>query len=100
MKGGDLDISFYLAGPQPTGVIASTYKEREGFNEFTVEVEGEYQLCFDNSFSTFSEKVVYFELYSETEDMLFEEYFGKDKKWKEEEMELSMDLMRVCCDAI
>ena len=75
-------------------MIASTYKEMDGYHDFDVEVEGEYQLCLDNTFSTFSEKIVYFEVFWESEDDMFKEYFKDEDPTGD--VETSVAFMRVC----
>lgn len=63
---GDLDISFELA--EPIGrIIFADYKKSENVHRHEARVEGDYRICFDNSFSTFNKKTVFFELAVENE---------------------------------
>ncbi|XP_050314002.1 transmembrane emp24 domain-containing protein 5-like [Anthonomus grandis grandis] len=58
---GDLDISFYLA--EPTGrILVADFKKAEKHHIVQIDKTGEYKFCFDNSFSTFNTKTVYFEI--------------------------------------
>lgn len=43
------------------------YKRSENIHRVYAEKEGDYQFCFDNSFSTFNSKTIFFELIIETE---------------------------------
>ncbi|KAK5166464.1 uncharacterized protein LTR77_008007 [Saxophila tyrrhenica] len=75
----DAKIAFYFAvqsggsfdspGPQQgrERVIMEGEKERQGDFVFTATEVGEYRFCFDNSVSTFSDKVVDFEITVENE---------------------------------
>jgi len=63
IAGGELDISFWLNSPS-NRVIINEFKKNIGQNHFKAEEDGEYRLCFDNSFSRFAQKQVFFYLYS------------------------------------
>lgn len=76
---GDLDVNFELV--EPTGrVIFADFKKSDNVHRHEVRVEGDYRFCFDNSFSTFNRKTVFFELYIESEDEQNqqEDEFGAD----------------------
>uniref|UniRef100_A0A336K2L2 CSON013228 protein n=1 Tax=Culicoides sonorensis TaxID=179676 RepID=A0A336K2L2_CULSO len=63
---GDLDISFSIA--DGTGLILQTdYKRSENIHRINVKKDGSYRFCFDNGFSSFNRKTVFFELIIETE---------------------------------
>ncbi|QIX01584.1 hypothetical protein AMS68_007101 [Peltaster fructicola] len=71
-SGGAFDIDYIVHGPSPTEpgkeiVILSGEKERQGDYVFTANAAGEYRFCFDNNLSTFSEKIVDFEITVEDE---------------------------------
>ncbi|KPJ18792.1 Transmembrane emp24 domain-containing protein 5 [Papilio machaon] len=70
---GELDISFQLADPVGR-VIVADYKKPENAHRHTSYLEGDYRFCFDNSFSTFSQKTVFFDLMIETEDSPEKDY--------------------------
>ncbi|KAL1463240.1 hypothetical protein WDU94_015013 [Cyamophila willieti] len=58
------DISFQLRSH--TGrTILEDFKLTDKTHEHVVDEEGIHEFCFDNTFSTFSEKVVFFEIYIE-----------------------------------
>ena len=54
----------------------------------TVKSDGDYRVCFDNSISRFSSKIVFFEIIVESadggdgDDDLFDDIFGKDDKMR------------------
>lgn len=58
---GDLDISFELQNPHGHPIVTE-YKKSDNIHRFDVLVEGDYRYCFDNSFSSFNTKTVFFEL--------------------------------------
>lgn len=60
LDGAGLDVDFYIASP--TGqILYNDYRKSDGVH--TVETEdGDYMFCFDNTFSTVSEKIIFFEL--------------------------------------
>ncbi|XP_055911174.1 transmembrane emp24 domain-containing protein 1 [Eupeodes corollae] len=63
---GDLDISFTLS--EPVGlIIVSDFKKSENIHRYEAKKDGDYRFCFDNSFSTFNRKTVFFELVVEKE---------------------------------
>ncbi|ELW72614.1 55 kDa erythrocyte membrane protein [Tupaia chinensis] len=58
--GAGLDIDFHLASPEGKILV---FEQRKSDGVHTVETEvGDYMFCFDNTFSTISEKVIFFEL--------------------------------------
>lgn len=60
LDGASLDVDFYLIAPDGAIVLSET---RQSDGVHTVEtVDGDYQFCFDNTFSRLSEKVIFFEL--------------------------------------
>ncbi|KAI5365283.1 Putative transmembrane emp24 domain-containing protein [Septoria linicola] len=70
-SGGEFDIDYAVHGPdkQPgkEKIILDGQKERQGDYVFTATETGEYRFCFDNSMSTFADKVVDFEIAVENE---------------------------------
>ncbi|CAH1186863.1 unnamed protein product [Phyllotreta striolata] len=64
---GDLDINFRLI--DPTGrILLTDFKRSENNHRHDTVMEGDYRFCFDNSFSSFNTKTVFFELIIEGED--------------------------------
>ncbi|KAK6640060.1 hypothetical protein RUM43_008337 [Polyplax serrata] len=64
---GALDISFYLSAPDGR-IIVMDYKKADKSHRIDIKEDGDYKLCFDNRFSSFNTKTVYFELIIEAED--------------------------------
>ncbi|XP_075689314.1 transmembrane emp24 domain-containing protein 5 [Rhinoderma darwinii] len=60
LDGASLDIDFYLFSPNGDLLLS---EERQSDGVHTLEtVDGDYEFCFDNTFSHISEKVIFFEL--------------------------------------
>ncbi|CAF0877863.1 unnamed protein product [Didymodactylos carnosus] len=59
--GGDYDISFWLYSPV-NRLMQSDFKQRDGQHSLVLVETGDYRFCFDNSFSSFSQKQVYFSI--------------------------------------
>lgn len=60
LDGAGLDVNFYIVNPKNDILL---FEERRSDGVHTVETEdGDYMFCFDNTFSTISEKVIFFEL--------------------------------------
>ncbi|KAI0834576.1 emp24/gp25L/p24 family/GOLD-domain-containing protein [Hypoxylon sp. FL0890] len=66
-SGGSFDINYEVTGPGGK-VILDGEKERQGDFVFTANEIGEYKFCFDNAMSTYSEKLVDFEIAVEDEE--------------------------------
>lgn len=60
-SGGSFDIDYTVEGPF-NKVIMTGQKERQGDFVFTANVPGAYSFCFDNSASTFADKVIDIEI--------------------------------------
>lgn len=60
-SGGSFDVDYYIKSPDGK-IIVSEEKQRQGDYVFNANQVGEYEFCFDNSMSTFAEKVIDFEL--------------------------------------
>lgn len=64
---GEIDISFHLA--TPTGrIIVSDIKKPENSHRTEASEEGDYRMCWDNTFSHFNSKTVFFEIIVESDD--------------------------------
>ncbi|MBV96993.1 Transmembrane emp24 domain-containing protein 1, partial [Eschrichtius robustus] len=59
--GAGLDVDFTLESPQGV-LLVSESRKADGVHTVEPTEAGDYKLCFDNSFSTISEKLVFFEL--------------------------------------
>lgn len=77
IDGGDLDITFQMISP--TGkVLATDIRKEDGVHTVETPVDGAYQFCFDNGFSRMTDKVVFFEIF--TDDNF--DYDDYDEDWK------------------
>lgn len=64
---GDLDITFHLA--DPTGrILIADFKKSENNHRADAVMDGDYKFCFDNTFSSYNTKTIFFELIIENED--------------------------------
>lgn len=73
---GDLDISFSLHSPEGVRMVEE-YKKPDNIHRMTANSGGDHKFCFDNSFSMFNRKTVFFEIIVESEDDS-EDGWGKD----------------------
>lgn len=91
--GGDLDISFKIISPRGV-MLVKDEKRTDEVHTVTTPHGGVYSFCFDNSFSTVAEKMVYvdLDLAAADEDSWFRTLDGSDIAGKE----LQMDSIRVC----
>ena len=60
-SGGAFDIDYTVFGPNERSIMQGN-KERQGDFVFTANDVGQYRFCFGNEMSSFSEKVVDFEV--------------------------------------
>ncbi|KAI5480905.1 endosomal cargo receptor [Pseudohyphozyma bogoriensis] len=65
-SGGSFDIDWTVTDPKDTIVIEGE-RERQGDYIFTAYLVGEYSFCFNNDMSSFSEKLVDFDIMVESE---------------------------------
>uniref|UniRef100_G3Q4P1 GOLD domain-containing protein n=1 Tax=Gasterosteus aculeatus aculeatus TaxID=481459 RepID=G3Q4P1_GASAC len=61
IAGAGMDVDFTITSPDDVQLIAES-RRSDGVHVVEPTVEGDYQICFDNSFSRFSEKMVFFEI--------------------------------------
>lgn len=61
IQGGELDISFWIGTPS-NRVLYTELRKQGGQFQFKTDEVGEYRFCFDNSFSRFAYKQVFFYL--------------------------------------
>jgi len=73
ISGGDLDINFAVRDPNG-GIIITEHRKSDALHRVDVKYPGEYQLCFDNSFSTFQPKLVFFEVFEDTKETHADEF--------------------------
>ncbi|XP_058495380.1 transmembrane emp24 domain-containing protein 5 [Solea solea] len=60
LDGAGLDVDFFIFSPSGK-VLFSDYRKSDGVHTVETE-EGDYMFCFDNTFSSLSEKIIFFEL--------------------------------------
>ncbi|KAK5856172.1 hypothetical protein PBY51_007787 [Eleginops maclovinus] len=61
IAGSGLDVGFALISPSGYRLV-SDFRRSDGIHMVDSTEDGEYRLCFDNSFSKLSEKMVFFEV--------------------------------------
>ncbi|XP_046894621.1 transmembrane emp24 domain-containing protein 1a isoform X1 [Hypomesus transpacificus] len=61
IAGAGLDVGFTLISPSGYR-LASDFRRSDGIHTVEPTEDGDYRLCFDNSFSKLSEKMVFFEV--------------------------------------
>lgn len=72
IEGGELDITFYLLSPNHE-MLVKEERKMDGLHSLDVSEDGDYSLCFDNSFSHISDKTIFMDVLmdsnSEYEDL-------------------------------
>ncbi|XP_036943952.1 transmembrane emp24 domain-containing protein 1a isoform X2 [Acanthopagrus latus] len=61
IAGSGLDVGFTLISPSGFRLV-SDFRRSDGIHTVDATEDGDYRLCFDNSFSKLSEKMVFFEV--------------------------------------
>ncbi|XP_073350314.1 transmembrane emp24 domain-containing protein 1a [Pagrus major] len=61
IAGSGLDVGFTLISPSGYRLV-SDFRRSDGIHTVDATEDGDYRLCFDNSFSKLSEKMVFFEV--------------------------------------
>lgn len=96
--GAQLDINFQVMDEQDNMIISDSQRSNNRFF-FTPQVSGDYKICIDNSFSTISSKVVYFDYYSADQMDVFNKHERKPNPVLEakvaeavQEQEMIMDM--------
>lgn len=64
---GELDINFYVAGPLGQ-VLVQDLRRGEGSHRTTMSEEADYRICWDNTFSHFNSKTVFFGVMIESDE--------------------------------
>ncbi|KAG2461490.1 transmembrane emp24 domain-containing protein 5 [Polypterus senegalus] len=78
LDGAGLDVDFVLFSPSGD-ILATDHRKSDGIH--TVETQdGDYMFCFDNSFSSVSEKIIFFELILDNMEDGME---GDPEDWRE-----------------
>ncbi|XP_030646373.1 transmembrane emp24 domain-containing protein 1a [Chanos chanos] len=66
IAGSGLDVGFTIISPQGFRLV-SDFRKSDGIHMIDPTEEGDYRICFDNSFSKFSEKMVFVEVIMDTQ---------------------------------
>ncbi|XP_076823524.1 transmembrane emp24 domain-containing protein 1-like isoform X1 [Clavelina lepadiformis] len=61
IDGGDLDIDFRMNAPNGNKIVQE-FRRNDGIHTVDATMEGDYEICFDNGFSRFTKKTIYFEI--------------------------------------
>ena len=69
IEGGNYDVDIVLKSPSGAVIYQDQKKQYES-HEWMAEQTGEYRFCFSNEFSTFTHKIVYFDLQVGEEGLL------------------------------
>merc|ERR1711976_451542 len=81
IDGGDLDITFQMIDPKGK-ILATDIRKEDGLHTVDEPIDGAYQFCFDNGFSRLTDKVVFFEIFTDDFDY---DYDGEEWKPKKDE---------------
>ncbi|KAK2726985.1 hypothetical protein QYM36_007730 [Artemia franciscana] len=73
---GELDLDFQLISPSRRLIVSETRK-KYGTHRQTMDETGDYKACFDNSFSIYSAKSVFFEILIENDQDESKEIWGE-----------------------
>jgi hypothetical protein len=76
ITGGNYDVDMELVAPGGQLLYKESKKQYDSFT-WTADSKGEYRFCFSNEFSTFTHKVVYFDLEVGDEDAPLGPDFGE-----------------------
>uniref|UniRef100_A0A1A8FAE2 Transmembrane emp24 protein transport domain containing 5 n=1 Tax=Nothobranchius korthausae TaxID=1143690 RepID=A0A1A8FAE2_9TELE len=68
LDGAGLDVDFFISSPSGH-LLFSDYRKSDGVHTVEALETGDYMFCFDNTFSTISEKLIFFELILDNMDM-------------------------------
>ncbi|KAK6468715.1 transmembrane emp24 domain-containing protein 1a isoform X1 [Huso huso] len=64
IAGAGMDVDFTIAHPEGFRLV-SDFRKSDGIHTIETMADGDYEICFDNSFSRMSEKMVFFEVITE-----------------------------------
>ncbi|XP_055346659.1 transmembrane emp24 domain-containing protein 1-like [Paramacrobiotus metropolitanus] len=67
ISGGELDINFAIRDPNGA-MIVQEQRKSDNLHRLDGRAPGEYQICFDNSFSMFQHKLVFFEVFEDKQE--------------------------------
>ncbi|XP_051993587.1 transmembrane emp24 domain-containing protein 1-like [Xyrauchen texanus] len=100
IAGAGMDVDFSIISPHGIHLV-SEFRRSDGVHTVEPTEAGDYQICFDNTFSRFSEKMVFFEviLDNQSNDV------GADDEWAglgepESLLEYKLDDIRETMDSV
>ncbi|XP_058862963.1 transmembrane emp24 domain-containing protein 1-like [Acipenser ruthenus] len=64
IAGAGMDVDFTISHPEGFRLV-SDFRKSDGIHTIETMADGDYEICFDNSFSRMSEKMVFFEVITE-----------------------------------
>jgi p24 family protein gamma-2 len=73
ISGGELDINLAIRDPNGA-IMIQDQRKSDNLHRIEGRVSGEYQMCFDNSFSTFQNKLVFFEVFEDIQETHAKEF--------------------------
>ncbi|XP_072530666.1 transmembrane emp24 domain-containing protein 1a [Salminus brasiliensis] len=73
LAGSGLDVGFTLISPHGRRLV-SVFRKSEGIHLVDPTAEGDYRICFDNSFSSLSEKMVFMEVVVDAQEVADESW--------------------------
>ncbi|XP_062609662.1 transmembrane emp24 domain-containing protein 1-like [Saccostrea cucullata] len=91
IDGGDLDINFMVTSPHGR-IMVSELQKSDAVHKLDATEIGVYKVCFDNSFSHFARKLVFFEIMAGDDDEDEEDDLKKDWKAAQEELSSIVDM--------
>ncbi|XP_048728660.2 tolloid-like protein 2 [Ostrea edulis] len=91
IDGGDLDINFMVTSPHGR-IMVSELQKTDAVHKVEATEAGVYKVCFDNSFSHFARKLVFFEIITGDDDDDDESDEKKDWKAAQEELASIVDM--------
>jgi len=96
IDGADLNINFLLTNPQSTLLIQDLRRTDHSHKIDVAQVKGDYQLCFDNTFSYQASKLVFFQIFlfdvnGSTEELEFGKLSPSHASAKLQELGITVD---------
>nr|XP_009859742.1 transmembrane emp24 domain-containing protein 1-like isoform X2 [Ciona intestinalis] len=78
IDGGELDIDFRISAPSAIAVVTE-FRKNDGIHTIDPTEQGDYEVCFDNTFSRITSKTIFFEIIIDNNEGGMDE---DDEAWK------------------